>query len=51
MTYLKCSGCDAMVHFKPIDVKEFNKRFIDEKEPAYCLSCFKKRAVENKSSE
>jgi hypothetical protein len=40
-----------MIHFKPINTTEFNKRFIDKKEPAYCLSCFKKREVENKSSE
>lgn len=43
MSYVKCHDCGSMVHFKPFDIVEFNKRFIDNKEPIYCLSCFKKR--------
>jgi hypothetical protein len=46
MPYVKCSDCKTMVHFKPIDLTEFNKRFIEGNEPAYCLNCFKKREKE-----
>lgn len=43
MAYVKCRDCERMVHFKPVDVVEFNKRFIDGDEPIYCLKCFKER--------
>lgn len=43
MTYVKCSSCSVTVHFRPIDVKEFNRRFVDGDEPVYCFNCFKKK--------
>jgi hypothetical protein len=43
MPYVKCHDCRKMVHFKPVNLVEFNKRFVDGNEPIYCVTCFKKR--------
>lgn len=43
MPYVQCKDCKTMVHFKPIDIKEFNKRFVEGNEPVYCFKCFRKR--------
>lgn len=43
MPYVKCSDCNTVIHFKPVNLTEFNKRFIEGNEPIYCLNCFKKR--------
>lgn len=48
MAYVKCHDCQTMVHFKPVDIVDFDKKFVQGNEPIYCLSCYKKR-MENKS--
>ncbi len=49
MAYVKCHDCGQMVHFKPIDVIEFHKKYVKNNEPIYCSKCFKNRG-ENKKS-
>lgn len=43
MTYVKCYDCNTTIHFTPVDVIEFNKRFVEKNEAIYCFSCFKKQ--------
>lgn len=43
MAYVKCHDCKTMVHFKPVDIVDFDKKFVQGNEPIYCLSCYKKR--------
>lgn len=54
MAYVSCSGCKTIVHFSVKDIVEFNNRFVDGKEPIYCIRCFKKgekiKQVDNKQS-
>lgn len=43
MAYVACRDCENMVHFKPQDVELFHQKYVVEKEPIYCLHCYKKR--------
>ncbi len=50
MAYVQSPDCKTMVHFKPIDVDDFNKRFVENNESIYCLNCFKKKEKVIKSN-
>lgn len=49
MAYTQCHACKTVVHFKPVDLVEFNKRFVNGSEPIYCLKCFKERETRKQS--
>lgn len=48
MACIQCHDCKIDIHFTPIDVVEFTKRFVDGNEPVYCVSCWKKRESKEK---
>ena len=41
MAYVECDKCKKVIHIRPLNVTEFNKRFIEGKDPVYCMKCFK----------